>query len=550
MAERNIELVGASYIEGRKVEILVRVKDYINDEYVDVSIPRDELSPQTVNKIIVDNNGVCQNAKKICDSLKKSFDDSLLNGKLLVRRFHEHLGWGKVKEKVVFYGLNVISANDEVESSYCGNVDVKHVGDIENISNMIRNQIMPLEEWSPLEAVIAFGVGATVLPYANIAWNASLNNIMVHLLGDSSTGKSTSLMLFSGLGSNPSPKKGYWINYGSSDVSIIKRIGNNNGYPVVIDELSEGSRKECDALVYSIGNGEEKDRLKPGGNGFQQSSTFQTVVLSSGEVSLIKKCSKNGGVRARCVELSNIYWTDSKQQSLAVKECMQKNYGLVTPKVAQELVMNNVKWRERWAYWKSQIENRIEKDEIKLSVSERISDYVAIFALSAEIANVVLSVELDVKKIFGFCYEHIIIANEEEANLSARAYSAIVEYISINKERFADATFYSGCRSMYDDITLTANEDGFFHKTRRKNIDGKDYDMVYVFRRGIIENVLSDAGFSDIKVTLFKLREGGYLKTKDKQRNTYAYTVNGSSQNCVAVYFADETMNGCKIEDE
>ena len=550
MLKENISLIGASVIDGNKICVVVRIKDYIHDDYVDVSIPRDELSPKVVNRVIVSNGGICQNEKLICRTLTKAFENGLVTGNLAVQNFHNRLGWQKSKDGIIFLGQNAISAGGDVQSSYSGRVNVEQVGNVESITDLIKNKIVALNEWSPLEAVISFGVGATVLAYANTAWGASLSNLIIHLLGGSSTGKSTSLTLFEALGSNPNPKEGFWINFNSSGESIIQRIGDNCGYPVSIDELSGGKKKDYESFVYSVGNGEEKDRLKPGGSGFRDSATFQTVVLSSGEISLTKKCSNSEGIRARCIELSNVKWTHSKQQAIEIKECMRHNYGLITPMIAKELLDNGDKWRERWEYHKKQVEDRMEKDEVRLQVTERIADFVSLFTLSAEIANEVLNVGLHVDAISRFCYEHIVIANEEEGNMATRAYAVIVEYISMHKDRFADATFYTGCRSMFNDIMLDANEDGFFHEVRKKMIGGTEYSMVYVFRKATLENILSDAGFSDAKVCLFKLREEGYLRTKDKLRNTYEYKVNGSMQNCVAVYFKDYTMEEFELEDE
>lgn len=550
MAQDNIKVVGAACTEGRKADIVVKIKDYINNNYVEAMIPRDDLTPKVVNTTIVNHNGICQNAKAICEGIKKEFDSRLREGKLNIYFFHKCLGWKKVEDEMVFYGNDAISISGKNISAYAGEADLRPKGNIETFCNMVNEQIVGMKDWSPLESIIAFGVGATVLAYANSAWGANLNNLMLHMMGTSTMGKSTALKLFIGMGSNPESKKGFWLIFRSTGGAIVKKIGNNNGVPVAIDEVRGGKKRDYEDLVYDIGNGEEKDRLKAGGGSLMQSVTFQTIVLTNGEVSLIKKCSNNEGVRARCVEFPNVFWTSSKQQSLAISDCMKRNYGLVTPLVAKELVENNTEWRERWEYWKKVVSERCEKDKIKLAVSGRIADFVALFSLAAEIFNAVLGLKLHVDKIFEFCYQYIIIANEDEGNMAAKVYDAILDYISRNKERFADATYYTGCRSMFNDISLSSLEDGFCHSVRKKIVAGKECDMVYVFRKGVLENVLADAGFSEIRICLFKLRQEGYLRTKDKNRSTYQYTINGINQNCVAVYVKDNMMQGINLEDD
>lgn len=551
-----VEFVGASCVEEGSLNILLNVKNYLTDEYEEVSIPRDKFTPKLLEKEIVNHNGIPWNTKALTEKIMDLFMRRLVQGTLFIKNFHECLGWHKRNKKYVFYGNNAISVNSNFESTYSGELDIQPAGDIENIRQMIREWITSTEEWSPLEAIIAVAVASTVLGYGNLAWNLSMNNVLVHLVGASSTGKSTSLMLFVALGSNPNPKKGHWINYASSEVSIVKRIGNNNGYPVALDELGSGGQKKYSTLVYTIGNGEEKDRLTTSGREFQDSSTFQTIVLSSGELSLIKKCSKDGGIRARCVELPNVEWTNSKEQSIAIKECLKNNYGMVTPMVAQQLIENDTKWKERLDYWKEQVTNKCTKENVKLSISERIADYVALFTLSAEIANVILDIDLNVDKIFDFYYDYIIIANEAEGNIAMTAHTRITDYIAMNKEKFGNGCFLGNCRTVCDGIELEPTHEGFYHDVRKKTIDGEVYDYVCVFRPGVLQNIILQLGFSDANVVLYQMRKQGYLKTKDKSRNTYPYRINDYElKDCIAVYVKrvnvyEDDGSGYYIEDE
>lgn len=114
--------------------------------------------------------------------------------------------------------------------------------------------------------------------------------------------------------------------------------------------------------------------------------------------------------------------------------------------------------------------------------------------------------------------------------MARNAYTAIIEYISNHKEKFADACYGCGYRKMSDDLTLGSDMDGFFYYPKKSAvINGKKYDMVYVFRGNILENILTDAGFTETKVVLHQLNKGGYLKTKGGRNNAHPYTVNAST---------------------
>ena len=100
---------------------------------------------------------------------------------------------------------------------------------------------------------------------------------------------------------------------------------------------------------------------------------------------------------------------------------------------------------------------------------------------------------------------------------------------------------------MYDSIYLTEGNIGFYHDVRKRNIAGEDYDMVFVLMKEHYENILQYANFS-IKVTSQKLKEAGYLKTKDARRNTYPYTINDQRLNCFAVYYKDRQLEKADLE--
>ncbi len=418
----DLKFMGVSVVEGEEPTMLVGVKSGIEGETKEVSISKKEFANYFVNNEIEKNKGDCPSLAELSKSYSEMINKVAMEGNLKMRRYHKSLGWNNCEDKFVFYGDSTVSAGMGVKSSYCGGIDVEQVGSVENISNMIKTEILGLGRWSPLEAVIAFGVGATVLPYANEVWDNSLDNIMVHLFSGSVTGKTTALSLAVGLGSNPCSGKGYLMSGYYKDA--MQSIGNNNGYPVAVDDLLCRSEKGCKNMIYGIAKGNWKKSYSSKGKDLQETTSFQTVVLTSGEEPVLGMYSKDG-LRARCLQLEDICWTSSGKQADEIKKCMKRNYGLVTPLVAEELINNDANWKARFEYWKKAVSKQMEKDEVRLAVSRRMVDYVAVFALSTEVANTVLDVELDVEKVFKFCYEHMVMENEERSLLTG-AYSSFM----------------------------------------------------------------------------------------------------------------------------
>ena len=543
---KDVKFTGISVTDGKSPSINFDVMDCINAKIVGLSILRTDLTPRNLENLIASNNAICEDPEEICNFLLKNYNSNLKTRHFPIDRYHTQLGWKEIDGEPIYLGQNIISDDETMLSEYSGKLDLKPRGNIENVVTMLNEEIIGTKEWSKLEAVLSAAVGSLLLSFANHFWNADLNNVILHLFGGSSNGKSTALSLFASVATNPEKKKGYWLIFASTEGSLVKRIGNNEGLPVVIDELSGVTKKELDGFVYTIGNGEEKDRLKPGGIGLQESAAFQTVVMSSGEISLLKKCTQNEGLRARCFEFANEQWTYSKSQAVHIKSCLSKNYGLIAPMIAKELIHNSNKWRKRLEFYRERVEQEIEKRNITCSIKDRVGEYVALFTLAGEVTNATLNISLSIDKIFDFFFTHIVVSNDEEANMARNAYYALLKYISENAELFADCGYIGGSRSILNTFSIDAEKEGFYYGIRQRIIDNKEYDMVYVFRPGKAESILADSGFAETKVALFKMRKEGLLKTKDPARNTYTYNINGVDVNCIAIYYQD---NSAKIHD-
>ncbi len=543
---KDVKFTGISVTDGKSPSINFDVMDCINAKIVGLSILRTDLTPRNLENLIASNNGICEDPEEICNFLLKNYNSNLKTRHFPIDRYHTQLGWKEIDGEPIYLGQNIISDDETILSEYSGKLDLKPRGNIENVVTMLNEEIIGTKEWSKLEAVLSAAVGSLLLSFANHFWNSDLNNVILHLFGGSSNGKSTALSLFASVATNPEKKKGYWLIFASTEGSLVKRIGNNEGLPVVIDELSGVTKKELDGFVYTIGNGEEKDRLKPGGNGLQESAVFQTVVLSSGEISLLKKCTQNEGLRARCFEFANEQWTYSKSQAVHIKSCLSKNYGLIAPMIAKELIHNSNRWRQRLNFYRRKVEKEIKERNITCSIKDRVGEYVALFTLAGEVTNATLNISLSIDKIFDFFFTHIVVANDEEANMARNAYYALLKYISENAELFAECGYIGGSRSILNTFSIDAEKEGLYYGIRQRIIDNKEYDMVYVFRPGKAESILTDSGFAETKVALFKMRKEGLLKTKDPARNTYTYNINGVDVNCIAIYYQD---NSAKIHD-
>lgn len=548
--ETNVTINYVGSIEDGGIILSLKVKNYIGKKDKNVIVRLADLSPKSLRKIILDNGGICKKEKYEFNTLFKNYEKGIKNDLIPVKRLHMELGWHKIEGKLVYYFDNAISEDDSVESEYNGTISLKSEnGDITELTTMIMTWIEKTEEWSPLEAVIAFSVGAIVLPYINKCWYKRLDNPILHLVGDSTNGKTTSLELFTGLASSPEKNaKGFRLIHDSTNTSIIMRFEGIEGIPVSIDEMKKGKKGAYSELIYTIGNGSSPEKAKAGGLKIKESKPFTSVVMSSGEASLLSLCGNTTGLTVRCFEFFNVQWTESKAQALAISECVAKNYGLVPPLVAKELLTNGKQWQNRWDEISNDVQKKIETDRLGGSIVERITSYVVLFTLAAEIANHVLGVNLNVEEISKFCYDYLIIATADDTNLGYRAYDYLMNHLFEHPEAYITDEF--GGRGQWNDYYLEPGQIGIIREAGKKHLIGDEvYDKVIIFKRNYFENLLREGNFEQ-KVAIRRLNEAKYLNARDISHPLFPkkVSINNVSCDCYALYFRNDEF-GEAIDD-
>lgn len=548
--ETNVTINYIGSIEDGGTLVSLKVKNYIGKKDKNVIVRLSDLSPKSLRKIILDNGGICKKEKYEFNTLLKNYEKGIKNGLIPVKWLHMELGWHEIEGKLVYYFDNAISEDDSVESEYNGTISLKSEnGDITELTTMIMTWIEKTEEWSPLEAVIAFSVGAIVLPYINKCWYKRLDNPILHLVGDSTNGKTTSLELFTGLASSPEKNaKGFRLIHDSTNTSIIMRFEGIEGIPVSIDEMKKGKKGAYSELIYTIGNGSSPEKAKAGGLKIKESKPFTSVVMSSGEASLLSLCGNTTGLTVRCFEFFNVQWTESKAQALAISECVAKNYGLVPPLVAKELLTNGKQWQNRWDEISNDVQKKIETDRLGGSIVERITSYVVLFTLAAEIANHVLGVNLNVEEISKFCYDYLIIATADDTNLGYRAYDYLMNHLFEHPEAYINDEF--GGRGQWNDYYLEPGQIGIIREAGKKHLIGDEvYDKVIIFKRNYFENLLREGNFEQ-KVAIRRLNEAKYLNARDISHPLFPkkVSINNVSCDCYALYFRNDEF-GESIDD-
>ncbi|MBP3909215.1 MAG: DUF927 domain-containing protein, partial [Turicibacter sp.] len=338
---------------------------------------------------------------------------------------HTTLGFSQCDNKLVFKHYNLIGSTKS--SKYDGVYSVKPKGTFKSWELMYQSEV---KGNIPLETIVLFGLTAPTV--ALLGEDVHVQSQLIHIVGDSSVGKTTALQLAISLFGAPTISKNSLIfNYNSTQNGLIKKLSGNMGIPMGIDEASMSSTKDWTEFLYIITGGEDKNRMTKDCFLAEQ-SPFRTVVLSSGEFSLISKAANNTGIRARVSEYSGITWTRDSENSNNIKNVCLANYGHLGPKFVEELMKLSkeslVKAHKNWC-------NKIKSKLNHAHIKDRLAQKLAIYMLTGQIANKRLNLGLDLEGILDF----LITAENDrltDSDIAIKAYEYIMEIVSKNFHHF------------------------------------------------------------------------------------------------------------------
>lgn len=533
-----VEVQNLVLVENEGVNIILQISSLAKAQMVEETVPLIDFSPAVLERILRKNGGYFKDIKSSYRYVMQCVENVLLfNTKLkmegkpaLVEQCYKDLGWAVLDGQLVFKGDQVYAKDSTIFSTYAGRRDIFPSGDVEAVIGLLRENIVGN---TPMEAVLCMGVAATALPYANLFWDVHVYNPICHLVGDSTTGKSTATDLFVSLGGNPQGRNSNLLSFSSTVTAILRNVAGVRGFPVGIDEFSATSRKEFSEFIYTLSNGQQLERC----TGVWTAKIVEgceTVILSNGESDILSRCSQNTGLRVRLFEFQiEETWTRNAQESETIKAVVSRNYGWITPMVAQELLRNGGTYRKVFKEWVSRVRLEVQRKEIKLICSDRIANTIALFMTSCELAIDVLGLSIDIKKVFDFFFLHMIVRNADDASLGQTAYEALKRHFATNRTFFP-----SLIKSVSGTYEMQPEDKGFVVESRKGHVakDGQRYISYIVFRPEEVHEVLRRAGFSSTKVALQGINKMGLLRKHDGGRLTLTISVNDVSTSMYAIW--------------
>lgn len=341
-----------------------------------------------------------------------------------------------------------------------------------------------------LELAVIFGVSSLVTAFLKTKHEVEYFGTIFSFMGNSSTGKSTAAALAVSIAGNPSKgDQTLFRGWNGTRNAIEGYLSNNFGVPIALDELSAATFKDTNGLLYSLAEGQGRLRANREGN-VKKPHHFGSSVISTAEHTIFKDASANDGLRARCIEISDVF-TTSADNADAIKKGTSKNYGHVMPLVAKYLLNREsevIKWFYKEHDWfKAQLNN--ETNNVGIRMFKRY----ATITTSARILERVIATPIDLDAVREYLVSYHV-DSVSERSLGAKAIDSVVQFVARNRSKFAENEKLSIMTENYGLIEL------------------KDDHIQVKMLKDVFKHMLEENQYQDVKNVIDSLRAEGYIQ--------------------------------------
>lgn len=348
-----------------------------------------------------------------------------------------------------------------------------------------------------LHGLVAPLIGLFVLRGDNV------NNPVILIFGDSSTGKSTLALYVISLSAN----LGYSnvvMSFNSTVLALLEKAKSNMGVPVLIDDTSSGTNINYEELIYGLA--EKYGRIRLTSNKGQvnvvKNELHGTSYIMTGESNIMDEISsEKKGVYGRMFPMEVDKDLFDKKLIDEVNASMEQNSGTLLPLIVQwifekgiEEVLNSVEAKRNEVL--SSMENKV-TDETR-GILNRWSTYFGCLHVVGQAIEDVTGIKVDVTEVIDFM--------TEEITTGLHSFNEDSLKVLVAKE------LYPALRNRVLDADCEIVKDGRFVK------DGKLYIRPDKLKEEI-RHFMSNNGIknTNIKVIRRLLEKGNYIEIIDGQ---------------------------------
>ncbi|MCO4460352.1 cassette chromosome replicative helicase [Staphylococcus aureus] len=348
-----------------------------------------------------------------------------------------------------------------------------------------------------LELAVVFTASSLVTAFLKTRHEVEFAGTIFSFMGNSSTGKSTAAALAVSIAGNPTKGSNtLFRSWNGTRNALEGYLSSNFGVPIVLDELSAATFKDTTELLYSLAEGQGRQRSNIDGN-VKELKNWGTTVISTAEHSILNDSARNDGLNVRTIEISEAF-TTSADNADAIKRATSVNYGHIMPLIAEYLLKRGnevIKWFHAEHDWfKNQLKNETSNTGI------RMFKRYAVIVTSARILARVIATPIDLDAVREYLINYHA-DSVSERSLGDKAIDVIVQFVMRNRGKFAENGKLSTMIENYGLIEL------------------KDDHIQVKMLKNVFKHMLEEYQFQDVQNVVNALRDKGHIQS-DRGRQT------------------------------
>ncbi len=274
------------------------------------------------------------------------------------------------------------------------------------------------------ELVDAFKTKGTLKDYADTVFNevkdspmtmmfiyASLGSILLHdfnvepfvidMASKSSTGKTTALKVAASVWGN----KNIINEWNATKNSVERKAGLLNSFPLLLDDTRKANQYALSDVVYQFTGGRGKGRANI--KSIEAERTWQNILLSTGETSIVEYGNEKAGISARCITLQDKALNNDVDLR-ALYNGLENNYGYLGLLFIEQYNEHKIAYKEAFKGHEQLYINKAGNNE----VMQRLGRAFALLQTAGEILNDVKGFEHDMFSIVNVAYTSMFDTNK------------------------------------------------------------------------------------------------------------------------------------------
>lgn len=265
-------------------------------------------------------------------------------------------------------------------------------------------------------------------------------NFIVDIAGETSKGKTTAQMLAASAWGNPDQRMPNSVlnTWDATDVWFERTAALLNGLPLMLDDTKTARSDDVIGdLVYRFVSGKGKGRGTP--TGTRGTGTWQSILISSGEQSIIDYAKRHGGAKARVLNLWGSPFGDGNQGPFVkhIEMMAKDNYGHGGPMVVQFILDHHDDWH-LWRAAYSEMLRHFSDKAAGNNVAIRLSEILAFFAVTIPLIHTALpglSPSRPIREIIDELWPAVM-QGAEQADKAKDALKTLWEWAVANQAKF------------------------------------------------------------------------------------------------------------------